>query len=295
MLAYGFDGTKFQMVWGQRQPGAPIYLVAPRTYYVNGTTGLDTYDGQAAAVGNGHGPFKTIQKACNQIPIYNMNGFSITINVADGTYNEGVWVPQMNGSGVVFLVGNGTTPANVHVHATNTSAFRVATQGPTRMTGFKVSCTGPTAPDQEMAGVSVGYAGTQLLLDSMEFGTCTGPQLYTNWGAQIGNLTPHTKWGISGNASVFLNVISSAQFITNAFAGPDLTILNPVNISFFVQCAYASTCSFWPAVINNPGNVTGQKYFVFSNSVISTGGAGPNFFPGTVAGVAQATSGGYYT
>ena len=59
-----FDGTKFQLVWSQRiglGDGAPVFLTRNMDYYVNSTSGDDTYDGLAATVGGGHGPFRSIQ------------------------------------------------------------------------------------------------------------------------------------------------------------------------------------------------------------------------------------------
>ena len=294
MLAYGFDGTHFQMVWSQRQPGAPIYLVAPRTYYVDGTNGNDTYDGQAAAFGNGHGPYRTINKATAQVGLYNLNNNPLTINVADGTYNEGVVVPKQNGPGSIYMNGNPGTPANVHIHATNTSAIRIYTQAYIYLQGFKVSCVGPTAPDQEMGGVSSALGGTWTYLDNMEFGDCTGPQLYIYWNSIGASWRPHCKWTISGSAANFMNVVSSSQSMWNAFAGPDVTITKPVNFTTsFIQAAYSSTASLNFGALAGAGNVTGQRYTAIANSAVNSSGNGPNYYPGTVAGALYA--GGVYT
>ena len=87
-------------------------LQAPRTYYVNGATGSDSNSGLSAG-----SPFASIQKAIDAAQLFNLNGYTVTIIVADylaGTYAPFVMRP-INGSGRVSIVGNEATPANVHV------------------------------------------------------------------------------------------------------------------------------------------------------------------------------------
>jgi hypothetical protein len=293
LLAYGYDGAKFQMVWTQRQPGAPIYLTAPQTYYVNKTTGSDSYDGQSASVASGHGPFQTVQKACNQIPLYNMNGFSITINVADGTYNSFV-VPPQNGSGTIYIYGNVTIPGNVPVFGNNVSSIVDRSGGDCFISGFTVANSGPTTPSESMSGVWCLNAGTRTYLDAMGFGTCTGPQICVQLGAAMTNTTAHSKWTISGSASAFLQVAQSSSFQSNSFGGPDITVSGPVNYSgAFVACSISSSVIFVYGALIGGASVAGVRYNVNNNSVIGTGGGGANYYPGTLAGVSA--QGGYYS
>ena len=157
---------------------------------------------------DGHGPYKTIQaRVPARSALYNMNGFSITINVADGTYNEGVSVPRQNGAGFVQLNGNVTNPANCHVHATNTSAFRVLRRSPLtfqRLQGF-LRWAACARSGKWQASHSVLAARSLSSSGAMEFGTCTGPRMYVTIGASMaGELATALQRGRSAAAQVSL-------------------------------------------------------------------------------------------
>src|SRR5215218_4878641 len=91
-------------------------LAADVTYYVNVTTGNDTTgDGSSGA------PWQTLQKALFWgAQNLDLNGFTYKIELADGTY-AGITVgtdvthPGFQGGGNVWIHGNDTTPANVHI------------------------------------------------------------------------------------------------------------------------------------------------------------------------------------
>jgi hypothetical protein len=44
----------------------------------------------------------------------------------------------------------------------------------------------------------------------------------------------------------------------------------------------------------HPEYIVGRRYYAFLGGIIATSGMGPNYFPGTVAGVADATTCGVY-
>jgi len=104
------DGTRFQYVDIPFRV-APV-LSANRDYYVDIVNGNDANDGLAAGVGRA---FQHIQKAIDTVGGFNLNGFNVTIHVADGTYPESVSLTPFVGTGSVILVGNEAAPANVHV------------------------------------------------------------------------------------------------------------------------------------------------------------------------------------
>ncbi|NMD00282.1 MAG: DUF1565 domain-containing protein [Bacteroidales bacterium] len=83
----------------------PLFTTAVTTYYVNGSTGNDSNDGSSGS------PFKTIAKAISKVPQIVNNG--ITINIADGTYTEGITLQGRLGNAFVQIVGNSSTPSNV--------------------------------------------------------------------------------------------------------------------------------------------------------------------------------------
>jgi hypothetical protein len=299
MLALVFDGANFQLVWTSRQAGTPVYLTAPRDYYVNGTTGNDAFDGTTATVGGGHGPFATLQKAADQIPLFNLNNWSINVHVADGTYDS-VFIHVINGSGQVGFFGNTATPANVTINAVNKSAIYLIDIGGTiTFDGFKVQTSGSLAGDGIVGIAAVG--STNCYLGAFEWGPCNGTQAYVQRGALIGNKAPNVQWRISGGSvgnvyvpGAFLCGNVGGNCIAHVLGGPIITITAPVsyaqgfilsyNNSFF-QMIYAS--------LTGAANVTARRYDAEYNSAISTAGGGPNYYPGTVAGTVG--NGSYYT
>lgn len=79
------------------------------TYYVNANTGSDSNDGLTSGTA-----FRTIQKAVNMIPDVVKN--NVTINVADGVYDEGIICNKLCEGATIFLVGNKVLPQNVRIN-----------------------------------------------------------------------------------------------------------------------------------------------------------------------------------
>lgn len=298
--AFVYDGTYFQLAWSQRQPGAPIYLQAPTTFYVNASTGSDTNDGLAATVGGGHGPFATIQKAANQIPLYNSNGFTIQINVADAPSYTQVNLPKINGSGQVRITGNTTTPTNCVITGTNSSAIIAsgAALGSYTIEGFKLTASGAAVGDA-IAGVNVFGGGTSVTLGNMNFGTCLGAHMTVGGGATLSNL-PACQYAISGGCAgninapgCFIYAFSGGEWVSSPAGGPNIVVQAAVTFAgAFVEATITALFALLYASLTGAANVTGQRYLVTQNAIMQTGGGGPNYWPGTVAG-ANNTGGQY--
>jgi hypothetical protein len=95
-------------------------LTANRTIYVR-TDGSDSNDGSA---NDSSHAFLTLQAAMNAI-VSNLDlaGFTVTIQVADGTYTAGVQIKTWTGGGTVIVQGNSSTPANVYFNVTGSNVF----------------------------------------------------------------------------------------------------------------------------------------------------------------------------
>lgn len=315
MLALAFDGLHFQLVWSSRSPGGPAYLTAPRIWYVNGTTGSDTFDGTQATIGTGiHGPFKTIQKAADQIPLYNLNGYNVTVNVADGAYASALF-HQVNGSGQVYILGNTANPDACVITGVNSSALWLFCGCNVYVDGFTVNSSGTPSGGDALVGIAAYGGNTIVIIGNMTFGNCQGAHLYGMFHALISNRYPgpgtsgysgpYTTWKITGNAvgnvwlpGHFMRVYANSIYQSNAGGGPVVNI--PVGLTFghsFVACDFASMLIF-PAIFSGAGigaASNGRKFYVSNNSSIATGGGGINYYPGNAAGAADTTTGGYYT
>jgi hypothetical protein len=272
-----YDGTNFVLVWSQRVGGGagePIYLTAPRILYVNTTTGNDSYDGFTPTYSTGiHGPVKTIGKAAAITSRYNLNGYSVTVMVADGTYNEAVSLPPVNGAGAISYVGNVTTPANCVVNGGGQPCFQSGDRY--SFSGFRCTSIGV----QGYGVVATGSGGVVYLQD-IQWGPCTNSHMLAVTLAFIYCRGTHK---IDGNAARHIDaqqqgVIGSGGEICN------LSILNAVTFTTFATASNLGTLSVSYNYVTGFGSVTGKKYDVIANSVIATGFSGVNYFPGTVAG-----------
>jgi hypothetical protein len=258
-------------------------LTASKVYYVNTTTGNDGNDGLTAST-----PFKTLQRAANQAVLFNLNGFSVTINVADGVYGQ-VLLPPVNGSGNIRFTGNVAVPANCRIHA-NAGPAVIVTGGLYIFEGFRYESDAPS-PLQPGAGIWSTPGGQIQVGDTTsanEFGYCFDGHMI----AAKGTISIVGTDRIAGNARAHISNSSSGFTFTTGVPGPTLTIPAGVNITNFAQSTGGSTIVPVYQAINGAANVFGQKFFTATNGVIDTNGAGASYLPGNVAGTNQ--SGGQY-
>jgi hypothetical protein len=298
-----YTGIAWELAWKASASGL-VYLTANLDYYINTNTGNDAYDGLSATFSSGiHGPFKTLQHASDQVPLYNLNNHQINMHVADGAYDSMIG-RRINGVGGVYWQGNSVSPQNVTVFTTNKSSFILNSLGGTYyFDGFRLSCTGSAVGDQ-MCLVNVYGSTSSVLLGSIDFGPTQGAHISTQNGSVVTNLNPGSPWRIYGSApgsstenGSFVFAYAGGQCINNSGGGPTISVLNAITLAgSFIQVNYNCFVQLLLAggVVTGAANVTGTRFFVDNNSEILTGGAGINYYPGTIAGV-QGAHGGYYT
>jgi hypothetical protein len=250
-------------------------LTANRTYYVR----TDGSDSNTGLVNNSGGAFLTIQKAVNVVSgQLDCGPYNVTIQVADGTYNAGVTLYPVLGSGTYALVGNETTPANVTSTLSGIANIIVAIGAKWSIRGMKLSTTG--------AGASCifGSANSHTTFRNMNFGASTQMHIYAADAAFViadGNYT------ISGGATSghIASTMGSVVIIT----GRTITLTGTPALGNFALCGrggiiYMPSCTF-------SGTATGTRYNCFSVGLIETSG-GANYFPGNLAG--STAAGGVY-
>lgn len=239
-------------------------LLADRTYYVR-TDGSDSNTGLANTAG---GAFLTLQKAANVIAdTLDLNGFNVTVNVADGTYTAGVTVTQpWVGEGVVYFTGNTATPASCVINATG-DCF-LADKGATfDVRGFKTIATSRGIAAQTASFISVG---------PMDFGAVGGAQIEVGSGGEIllgSNYTisggGDSHYHAGGEGSIFTAVITVTLTGTPAF------------VSYFAGAAQGSI------IVKNvtfSGSATGARYLAHKGGVIESHSAFNPHLPGDVEG-----------
>ena len=159
------------------QQGRPIVrevLTGNRTYYVRS----DGSDSNTGLVDSAGGAFLTIQKGINVASGLDLAGFTITIQVADGTYTGSISVDKPFIGGNVFLIGNTTTPANCIISHSAYGAFSISGGGVAlSVGGFKVQNSAASSLGQ---GILISNGAQVTISGNMDFGACTRYHLEIN-------------------------------------------------------------------------------------------------------------------
>ncbi|RUO97834.1 DUF2793 domain-containing protein [Hyphomicrobium sp.] len=262
-IARGSGKVSFPSWGGPRE-----VLAANRTYYIR-TDGSDSNDGLANASGRA---FLTIQKALNLAKTIDLNGFVITVQIADGTYTgaNSLDTPLLGGS--VIIQGNSTTPANVLISVTSADAFSI--------NGAGIKATIKDLKIQTSSGGNGIYAknAAEVNYANVVFGPCAERHVRADSNAHVqatGNYT------IAGNALDHLLSFGGnyeAAGITITLSGAPAFSGQGFNLDFLGRASlYAVSFS---------GSATGKRYNVSANSVLQSFGAGSasTYFPGNANG-----------
>jgi len=244
-------------------------LTGSRTYYVR-TDGSDGNTGRTATSG---GAFLTIQKAIDTIKNkIDLNGYDVTVQVADGTYTAGLtvkggWVGQGN----VYVFGNTTTPANCVINATSADCFRAENGAALVIRGFKMTTTTSGA-------CIVSYTGSYISCQALDFGSSAGSHFEAGTG---GVILPDGNYTISGGAVSHFHVGSEGMIFCST-----ITVTNgsaPTFSSYFAGCAEGSiSCG---SVTWSSTAATGPFFLAHKNGTIDIGAANvASFFPGSISG-----------
>jgi hypothetical protein len=300
LMCFMYDGTNFQMVWNYKVAGGgQIFLLANTDYYVNDSIGNDTYNGLQATFTSGiNGPWKTLQRASDHINQYNLNGFNITVHVADGTY-AGVFLPRPAGNGSIIWIGNTTSPGNCIVsgNSRSMSAFYGFDISDQHARGFTVTSS-VVNPNDPCSGFYISGGDAHMHLDRIRYGACIGPHIIAARRAFVSNYFSSSfeifgsSLGGGPTGPAHVAAFQGGQFSTDPVARCSLLIANPVNLVNFVYCAELGLCHLPFSTITNPGNVTAKKYDIYTNSIVNVYGGGVNYLPGNVAGTIS--TGGQY-
>jgi hypothetical protein len=247
-------------------------LTATRTYYVR-TDGSDSNDGLTNSSG---GAFLTLQKAINTVAGLNIGAHSVEIQVANGTYTNGVSVTSpWLGTGTVTLTGDTTTPANCIISRTSATCISVTNGGRLTVRGFQLQTT--TSGD----GIAVSTGGRVTVSGIMRLGAIAGTAAFQS--ASGGTITISAAVTTTAGmprwiAATDFGTVSLSGSVTHVFTGT------------WAWGSAAVLCSRIGLVLGNPtldisgATITGTRYDASLNSVIQTFGSGTSYFPGSVAG-----------
>lgn len=247
-------------------------LTASRTYYVR-TDGNNSNSGLVNSAG---GAFLTIQKAVDTIATLDINGQTVTVQVADGTYTGTVTLKNVTGfsaAGDLVIQGNSGTPANVVISTTSANCFTAS--GLSSIWDIK---------DMKL---QTSTAGSCLVADSgafLRFGNINfGATATYHISASGGIAQALSNYSITGGATRHWSSTASGRIFVQ---GRTVTLTGTPAFTVF---AFASTLSLELVNANTySGAATGQLYNASTNGVIFSGAT----LPGNVGG-ATSTGGQY--
>jgi hypothetical protein len=261
-------------------------LTAARTYYVR----KDGNDSNTGLVDSAAGAFLTIQKAVNVYQALDCNGYNVTIQVGAGTYTDAIVITTRTGSGSLYLTGDKATPANVALTVSTSDTIQVSGHP----TGSSVYIEGFTLRTTHTGSACIhAMACSVVLFGNIVFGASTYYHLFSETSAELSFINACT---ISGSATISI-VLGYGGFVRSRGSGSITVTLTgtPAFSGFF---CYIGTTSVYhsnnnePAYITFSGSATGTRYLCESNGVANLNAAGPNYFPGNVAG--STSTGGQY-
>jgi len=265
------SGSIRELPAGDTLPGVRELLTAARTYYVR-TDGSDSNTGLSNTAG---GAFKTLQRVAEIVVPIDFGGYTITVQLADGTYTDSaVFTKTLNGR--VSIVGNASSPSNVVI---STSASCITSSG----AGTDVTVSKCQLQSSSVSAL-VGTNGAYITGTDNIYGVCAFAHVAALLRGQV---------VITGTAQIIGNAPSFAN-LDNGFLDTTLVAFTLTGSrSFAAAFIYAGSLSYARVVLPTfTGSATGSRFTTAGNSMINVNGAGDSFLPGNAAGTR--TSGGEY-
>jgi hypothetical protein len=286
-------------------PTAPrIRLTGPLNLYVS-TSGNDANTGTTVSTA-----FRTLQEAWNTILYdYDLNGYLITVNVANGTYAgltcSGVPVGAALlatsgsiGSGYlgpapVNFVGSSGNASQCIVNVSNGACIQASYGAQIDVTSMSVTATSnssnvyvPNFIGSGLVATINGYIGSYNNL----FLNCANSQIQA-WGGFISLGSNNT---IQGSAS--RSIFSTRRGIINALSANVIFSGSPYFSDAFIKAEMNSFIEAQNMTFQSAGGVTGQMWCAETGGILNTNyTTNPaNYFPGSIAGVVNTSTFGLY-
>ncbi len=263
----------------------PVWLSSTLNVYVNKTTGSDTTgDGTAAK------PFTTIAKAVRTVcDNYNLSSYTAIIRVAPGVYDEDVEMYAYSSSGGYIKI-QGEADARPTLRG---CFYGRRTTGTWYVDGVNIAFAGrPTPNATSYSAVRVDTSIMVNLLNcAIDLGTAESAILRSAVGGAEGSVVLRQGCSITGKCN---SCLSASGCVVQLFAdlnmdGVEASTVAHANSSGRIMTSKTANGGIMPVV---SGTVTGRRYAASTNGIINVEGAGPDYFPGTIAG-STATGGQY--
>lgn len=303
-----FPGQTWELIsdganWNAIPSNQRIILSADTTFYVS-TSGTDILsNGTSAAT-----PWATPQFAVDTLQnYYDLGGYTVTIQLADGTYNVSNGnvinllgqIPGQTGAASLIINGNSTTPTNVVLVASGQGHGLSAHQNAfCTIQNMKINANGtsPTPiPGPNDGGCAI-WAGdvSKVVFNNIYFGICSASHLTSSGAGFITTALSSGTYSITGSAPI--HAASSTNSFMTLYANVDF--YNP-SINFSSSFLYAEVCSSLVTDLTFTGNIgTASSPFAAAcqqSSAISTVGQYPTYPGGSNSPNTSTQHGGYVT
>lgn len=272
-----FAGTAWLMDGVSYSDFRPI-AEANLNFYVS-PTGSNSNDGLSAGQ-----PWATLQFAWDTIrDRVDLNGKIATVNAAAGSFSAGLiargQVLGNSGQGSVVFLGNPANLTSVTVSPTLGAAFSAASGASYTVRGFNLAGKGTSIGDYQ--GCAILCQSGDISFGDCRFSSSDVAHVYAQNGVAlaigpitVANSSPVGFWG-AGGGTVQLNSQTINHLITATYTD-------------YARAAFGSVQASGASFTGSAQN--GRRYSATVSAFIATSGGGANFFPGSVAGVVDATS-----
>ena len=242
-------------------------------------TGNDNLSGLGEALA-----VRNIAKAFSVINNLDMRGYNVILDIGAGLWGDvlfptalvGVNALMMRGAGdaTVFMCASTGMAFPACNYLINLSQLKLAGSG---YYGIRISgCTIQVGSGVNFGSLA-GVGGAQMFVEN-------GGSVIVPAGYKIsGGGYVHCQ--LSAGASLFVPSSGGKKTVTvsgsPAFSGSFLDVANTSSVVTGGLLAFS-------------GAASGKRFSVRNSSLVDTGGGGPNVFPGSLAGTADTSTGGYY-
>lgn len=266
-----------QVAWARER------LTANRTYYVR-TDGSDSNTGLANTAG---GAFLTLTKFAAVVKTLDVAGFTVTAQLADGTYTAGGYfsegIPGCGLGNPITIQGNSGTPANVVVSVTSGQCFESYCGASIYVKDLKMQTT--------TGGVCLQTAyGGLTRYGNVNFGACAAIHINTTHNGKTYCTAAYT---ISGGAVAHHH---GDQGGVNLISAATITLTGtPAFSAYFAGVSAAGSIKYSTVVFS--GSATGPRFFTHKCGCIDVSasvGTSLTFLPGDSAGTAVTGTYGAY-
>lgn len=266
---------------------ARIKLTAPLTLYVS-PSGNDANPGTSPAAA-----FQTIQAAYFRLMNnYDSNGYPATIQLANGTYTQGLLANQPPGLfGVITILGNAASPGSVIINSGNGVCVTATAGAVLSLNGLTLIAAGtPSVFSASGAGIVATYDAF-VYIQNLVFGACSNAHMLASASSTIAvpataaNQIPYT---ISGSAPY--HAVSSVACVVS-IVGANITLTGtPAFSGAFVIAQNGGYINFNSTSFT--GSATGVRYLANTNGMVLGTAGVSTYFPGSSAG--STATGGLY-